>query len=219
MWLNNGVMHSFFYFLLLILSYSSVYSLPMGYKNSVMMMGDINANQITTDVNYAISASSALGIRLLYIDIKGESPQIVKEGSLTHRLMRSNKPGSQSNLWLFGGIGNLSSSESPSASITTYSPGFQVDYETRRVYLSLYNRLLRGSHINHDVLSIKGGFSLYKTTYDQTQPWFIMEINHMNGVKQSTQFIPTLRLINKNLYFELGINQKAKPNISLMYVF
>lgn len=133
--------------------------------------------------------------------------------------MRSNKPGSQSNLWLFGGIGNLSSSESPSASITTYSPGFQVDYETRRVYLSLYNRLLRGSHINHDVFSIKGGFSLYKTTYDQTQPWFIMEINHMNGVKQSTQFIPTLRLINKNLYFELGINQKAKPNISLMYVF
>lgn len=123
-------------------------------------MGDINANQITTDVNYAISASSALGIRLLYIDIKGESPQIVKEGSLTHRLMRSNKPGSQSNLWLFGGIGNLSSSESPSESITTYSPGFQVDYETRRVYLSLYNRLLRGSHINHDVVSIKGGFSL-----------------------------------------------------------
>ena len=41
----------------------------------------------------------------------------------------------------------------------------------------------------------------------------------MNGVKQSTQFIPTLRLINKNLYFELGTNQKAKPNISLMYVF
>ena len=70
-------------------------------------MGDINDNQITTDVNYAISASSALGIRLLYIDIKGESPQIVKEGSLTHRLMRSNKPGSQSNLWLFGGIGNF----------------------------------------------------------------------------------------------------------------
>ena len=41
----------------------------------------------------------------------------------------------------------------------------------------------------------------------------------MNGVKETTRFVPTLRLINKNLYVELGINQKAKPNIGLMYLF
>ena len=216
---SNCGMHKCSYFILLILSYSSVHSLPMGYKNSTMMMGSINDSQITTDVNYALTSSSALGVRLLYVDIDNQSPQLLKEASFTHRLIRANEPNSQSNLWFFGGIGNLASTDSASESTTTYSPGFQLDYETRRIYMSIYNRMLRGKHVNYDVARIKGGFSFYKTGYNRTQPWFIMEISHMNGVKETTQFVPTLRLINKNLYVELGINQKAKPNIGLMYLF
>ena len=41
----------------------------------------------------------------------------------------------------------------------------------------------------------------------------------MNSLKNNTALIPTLRLVNKTLFFEAGISTKGDPKLHLMYTF
>jgi hypothetical protein len=99
------------------------------------------------------------------------------------------------------------------------SPGAQFDYETTRLYFAATQRLYRASDINHDVTSLRAGFSFYETEYDQTQPWFVVEARYMNNLSNTVEITPMLRLINKNIFIEGGINNNAQPRLNVMYTF
>ncbi len=80
-------------------------------------------------------------------------------------------------------------------------------------------QLMRVAHNNFDTSKFKAGFSFYKTSYEETQPWFILEFSHTNSVSEKLEIVPTLRLINKALYFEAGISTAGDPKLHLMYTF
>ena len=127
-------------------------------------------------------------------------------------------PEAQANIWFIGGLGNITGNDF-SGSKTMASPGIQVDYETTRIYVAATARLYRAQGLNHDFVSARAGFSFYEVDYDQTQPWFILEVRRMRGLTDKTEVTPMLRLIHNRYFVELGVNNESQARMNFMYIF
>ena len=207
---------------LIFLSSHLVEAAPMGFEGSVMTMGDFNQNWREVGFNYAISSRDALGLtHLEFRSDDGKDKRQVDTVNYTRLLSRWNSTDAQSNLWLFMGLGEIRGSIDNQSIDSKFiaSPGFQFDYETRRVYFAATHKLYRASNLNHDTTSIRAGFSFYEADYDQTQPWFILETKYTNQISDKIEVIPMLRLINKNICVEGGVNNSGQPRLNLMYTF
>ena len=207
---------------LIFLSSHLVEAAPMGFEGSVMTMGDFNQNWREVGFNYAISSRDALGLtHLEFRSDDGKDKRQVDTLNYTRLLSRWNSTDAQSNLWLFMGLGEIRGSIDNQSIDSKFiaSPGFQFDYETRRVYFAATHKLYRASNLNHDTTSIRAGFSFYEADYDQTQPWFILETKYTNQISDKIEVIPMLRLINKNIFVEGGVNNSGQPRLNLMYTF
>ena len=203
---------------------------PMGFKDSVMAMGDFNNNWRESFINYAITPRDALGVSATYMRADDtDKTRTLEELTYTRRLARWNMPHAQANLWFMGGIGALQGEDknvNRNGIVTDHSfdkvmvkPGVQFDYETTRVYFAATHRLYRATDINHDYTAMRAGFSFYEAEYDQTQPWFILEARNMNGLSDKTEITPMLRFINKNFFIEAGVNNYREPRFNFMYIF
>ena len=207
---------------LILLSSRLVFAAPMGFEGSTMTMGDFNQNWREVGFNYAITSRDALG--LTHLEFRSDDHKNKREVdtlNYTRLLSRWNLTDAQSNLWLFMGLGEIRGSidNQNIDSKVIASPGFQFDYETRRVYFATTHKLYRASNLNHDTTSIRAGFSFYEADYDQTQPWFILETKYTNQISDKIEVIPMLRLINKNIFVEGGVNNSGQPRLNLMYTF
>jgi hypothetical protein len=192
---------------------------PMGFKDSWMAMGDISPNWQEVFVNYALTARDAAGATALSMrSDNGTKARQVTEATYTRLAKRWNMPEAQANIWFLGGIGNITGNDF-SGSKTLVSPGLQVDYETTRVYVSATARLYRAEGLNHDFTSARAGFSFFEVDYDQTQPWFILEVRRMRGLTDKTEVTPMLRLIHNRYFVELGVNNASQARVNFMYIF
>ena len=172
---------------------------PMGFKESWMTMGDVSPNWQEVLVNYALTARDAAGASALVMrSDDGTKTRQFTEAIYTRLVRRWNMPEAQANIWFIGGIGNITGNDF-SGSKTMASPGIQVDYETTRIYVSATSRLYRAQGLNHDFASARAGFSFYEVDYDQTQPWFILEVRRMRGLTDKTEVTPMLRNLIKFL--------------------
>jgi hypothetical protein len=129
-------------------------------------------------------------------------------------------PSGQANLWFMTGIGEASGDSSG----FSYSPSVQFDYETTRVYFLAKARMVRAPHIQYDTYSVQGGFSLYETSFEETQPWFVVEARTTENMAMRNEVTPALRLINQNYFLELGItnpwdSESRTPRLNLMFTF
>jgi hypothetical protein len=207
---------------LIFLSSHLVVAAPIGFEGSVMTMGDFNQNWREAGFNYAITSRDALG--LTHLELRsddGKDKRQVDTLNYTRLLSRWNSTDAQSNLWLFMGLGEVRGSIDNKSIVSKViaSPGLQFDYETRRIYFATTHKLYRASNLNHDTSSIRAGFSFYEADYDQTQPWFILETKYTNQISDKIEVIPMLRLINKNIFVEGGVNNSGQPRLNLMYTF
>ena len=207
---------------LILLSSRLVFAAPMGFEGSTMTMGDFNQNWREVGFNYAITSRDALG--LTHLEFRSDDHKDKREVdtlNYTRLLSRWNLTDAQSNLWLFMGLGEIRGSidNQNIDSKVIASSGFQFDYETRRVYFATTHKLYRASNLNHDTTSIRAGFSFYEADYDQTQPWFILETKYTNQISDKIEVIPMLRLINKNIFVEGGVNNSGQPRLNFMYTF
>lgn len=202
-----------------------VFAAPIGYEGSTMTMVDLNQNWREVGFNYAITPRDALGLN--HLEFRSDNHQdkrVVDTLNYTRLLSRWNFTDAQSNLWLFMGLGQMRGSSEQGVLDVSFnkvaaSPGFQFDYETTKVYFALTHKLYRASDINHDTTSIRGGFSFYEAEYDKTQPWFILETKYTQNISDKIEVIPMLRLINKNIFVEGGVNNSGQPRFNLMYTF
>jgi hypothetical protein len=207
---------------LIFLSSHLAFAAPMGFEGSVMTMGDFNQNWREVGFNYAITSRDALGLTHLEFRsddyISSAASDVYKRQRL---LSRWNLTDAQSNLWLFMGVGEIRGSidNQNIESKVIASPGFQFDYETTRIYFATTHKLYRASNLNHDTTSIRAGFSFYEADYDKTQPWFILETKYTNQISDKIEVIPMLRLINKNIFVEGGVNNSGQPRLNFMYTF
>jgi hypothetical protein len=192
---------------------------PMGFKDSWMSMGDVSPNWQELFVNYALTARDAAGASALVMrSDDGTKSRQLTEATYARLAKRWNMPEAQANIWFIGGIGNITGNDF-SGSKTLVSPGVQVDYETTRVYVSATARLYRAEGLNHDFTSARAGFSFFEVDYDQTQPWFILEVRRMRGLTDKTEVTPMLRLIHNRYFVEFGVNNSSQARMNFMYIF
>lgn len=193
---------------------------PMGFKDSWMSMGDFGANWREVYANYAVTPQDAFGIANTWMRSDDKQNTLdLTDFTYTRLVQRWNTSDAQANLWFVTGVGEAQSHGQAVGEHLMLSPGAQFDYETRRVYFAATARLYRASGIDHDYGSIRGGFSFYETEYDETQPWFVLEARRMHDLSDKTEVTPMLRLVNKGLFVEAGINNSRQPRFNFMYIF
>jgi hypothetical protein len=84
--------------------------------------------------------------------------------------------------------------------------GVQLDYETRRLYSALKWHGSYAKDFDYTRTSLSGGFSFYKTEYDEWQPWLILEATRVGGsAKDAIEYTPYIRFIHKTLFIEAGV--------------
>lgn len=213
------LLYKLIFFWLLIFYNLETISAPMSYKGSNTVMLDLNKHYKKIDANYAITAKDSVGMKIY--EAKGEGRKLKGEEFYYLKLLnRINDVQSQSNLWLFIGAGMIDIKQNNINENRMYfSPTLQADFETRRIYIMASYQLKRISNENYDTGKFQGGFSFYETSFEETQPWFILKFNYMKNIDEKIEIIPTLRLINKNLYFEAGLSTQGNPNIHIMHTF
>jgi hypothetical protein len=197
----------------------SAHAGPMGFKDSVMSMGDFSTNWREGFANYAFTSRDAVGAEVLWM--RSDDKQRVRELeeiSYTRLFSRWNMPEAQANIWLVAGGGMVTGNDFADTR-TMITPGLQLDYETTRIYLASNARLYRAKNLNHDYASIRAGFSFYAVDYEQTQPWFILEARRMRGLSDKTEVTPLLRLIHNRYFIELGVNNSQQARFNFMYIF
>lgn len=202
-----------------------VHAGPLGFKDSVMMMGDFSPNWQENFANYAFSPVDAVGVEGLAMrsDDRLLSRQAVQL-TYTRRLARWNFPNAQTNVFFIGGVGRVQGTMIAD-SAALLSPGVQADYETTRLYASAQLRAYRmvgasgAAKPNHDYVAARLGVSFYEVNYEETQPWLVVEARRMRGLSAKTEITPMLRLINKSYFVETGYSNNKEVRFNFMYIF
>jgi hypothetical protein len=205
--------------LLLISHQTFVYAAPMSFKGSTTTMSTISKSYSSVESSHAITSKDSLGLKA-YTSKGNEYKLKVREMVYLRKLLRVNKMHSQTNLWLFTGAGTMSLKKNAQNNNHSYlSPTLQFDYETKNIYGLISHQVLRVGHKNFDTTKIEGGFSFYETSYNETQPWFILKARNANSIGKKNKYTPTLRFINKYIFGEVGITTDGDPSFHLMYTF
>ncbi len=205
------------------IAWADAIAAPMGFQDSWMSMGDISPNWREVYVNYALTATDALGVDNTYM--RSDDKRVTLELSdltYTRLIERWNLPDAQANFWFVTGLGEASIRDQGSGiseTRTMISPGVQYDYETTRLYFAAIARFYRAHGIDHDFASLRGGFSFYETEYDETQPWFVLEARRMHDLSQQLEVTPMVRLVNRSYFVEAGVNNSGRPRLNFMYIF
>lgn len=198
---------------------ATAYAGPMGFKDSTMAMGDFGPNWKEAWVNHALTPRDAIGAGGLYM--RSDDKRLTREFAeltYTRLLHRINGEHSQANFWFVGGAGSVRGNDF-AGNRTMLAPGVSADYETTRFYASVSLRLYRATGMNHDVASVRTGFSFYEVDYDETQPWLILEARRMRGLSEKTEVTPMLRLIHNRYFVEFGLNNMKQGRFNFMYIF
>jgi hypothetical protein len=192
----------------------------MGFEDSAMMMTEIGRYNQEWMLNYSPKIGHAFGVEVMRMSAKREQATTIVGLNYNGLIKRWNMPHAQANLWFQGSIGEASGLYDGFA----YTPSLQFDAETIRLYFLAKARLIRANDMNYDTAVVQAGFSFYEASFDETQPWFVLEAKTMRNTEPSLQITPAIRLINKNYFFELGVTnpfqgESFAPRVNAMFVF
>lgn len=192
----------------------------MGFEDSAMMMTQIGRYNQEWMLNYSPKLGHAFGLEVMRMSAKREQATTIVGLNYTGLIKRWNLPSAQANVWFQGSIGEANGQYDGFA----YTPSLQFDAETTRLYFLAKARLIRANDMNYDTAAVQAGFSFYETSFDETQPWFVLEAKTMRNTEPNVQITPALRLINKNYFLELGVTNLFQgegfaPRLNAMFVF
>jgi hypothetical protein len=205
--------------LLLLMTLPAQAAALMGFKDSAMLMSEFSTDRKELMLNYSPTLGNAFGVETMWM--RGEKQtNLITNISYTGLIKRWNMPNGQANLWFMTGIGEASGDSSG----FSYSPSVQFDYETTRVYFLAKARMVRAPHIQYDTYSVQAGFSFFETSFEETQPWLVVEARTTENMATRNEVTPALRLINQNYFVELGVtnpwdSQSRTPRLNLMLTF
>jgi hypothetical protein len=207
----------------LVLLANAASALPVGFKDSWMTMGEISKDFSDVAMVYTFDQKAALigaGVTFKWQPSPAQSRRVnMAEAELAYRIARWNMPEAQANIYLQGGLGSAGSNFFTGRQ-TVGLVGIQIDYETRRIYSALKWHGSYAKDFDYTRTSLSGGFSFYKTEYDEWQPWLILEATRVGAsAKDATEYTPYVRFIHKTLFIEAGAPFKSGKSEGLKVNF
>lgn len=192
---------------------------PVTFPGNLMTMGEVDRYWKDFNAWYTFAPRHAAGPG--YMAFRSEDGSRRREVPNVHynfRAARWNWPDAQANVYLQAGLGRATGNDF-AGSHAVLVPGFQADYETRRIYTAYSWHGMRGGPVKHSFNKVQAGFSFYAVDYDDWQPWFILDVRKTSNLGMSSEVTPTLRLIHKSLFFEAGAVDGERLRLNLMYNF
>ena len=192
----------------------------MGFEDSAMMMTEVGRYNQEWMLNYSPKLGHAVGVEVMRMSAKQEQATTIVGLNYTGLIQRWNMPHAQANVWFNGSIGEASGLYEGFA----YTPSLQFDAETTRLYFLAKARVIRAPDMNYDTAVVQTGFSFYETSFNETQPWLVIETKTMRNTDPALQITPAIRLINKNYFLEFGVinpfqGEGFAPRLNAMFVF
>jgi hypothetical protein len=132
---------------------------------------------------------------------------------------RWNLPASQANVFAWGGLGQASGNDF-SGDILAGNAGFQLDYETRRVYAALRSDFHHGDRFSHRIDTLQLGWAPYAHDYDTLAAWIVVQARHYTGgLYDGIEPALVLRLFKGGTWVELGATPDGQLQAMAMFNF
>jgi hypothetical protein len=192
---------------------------PVTFPGNLMTMAEVDRDWKELNAWYTFAPRHAAGPG--YMEFRSGDGARKREVPNVHynfRAARWNWPDAQANIYLQAGLGQATGNDF-GGSHAVFLPGFQADYETRRIYTAYSWHGMRGGPVKHVFHKAQAGFSFYAVDYDDWQPWFILDVRRTSNLGMDTEVTPTLRLIHKSLFLEAGAVDGERLRLNIMYNF
>ncbi len=192
---------------------------PVTFPGNLMGMAEVDRNWKELNAWYTFAPRHAAGAG--YTGFRSEDGAREREVPNLHynfRAARWNWRDAQANIYLQAGLGRATGNDF-TGSHAVFMPGFQADYETRRLYAAYRWHGMRGGPVKHTFNNLQAGFSFYAVDYDDWQPWLILDVRRTSNLAMDTEVTPTLRLIHKALFLEAGAVDGERLRLNVMYNF
>ena len=132
---------------------------------------------------------------------------------------RWNLPGAQANVFVWGGLGQASGNDFAGTELSR-NVGFQVDYETRRVYSSFKSDLHESDAFSHRIDTLQLGWAPYEHDYDTMATWIVLQgRTYTGGIYDGTEAALLLRLFKGGTWVEVGVTNDRKLQAMVMFNF
>ena len=132
---------------------------------------------------------------------------------------RWNLPRAQANVFAWGGLGRATGSDF-AGSTTAHNAGFQIDYETRRVYGAVRSDLQRSDHFSHRIDTLQLGWAPYEHDYDTLATWIVIQGRHYTGgLYDGIEPALLLRFFKGGTWVEIGGTPDGQVQAMAMFNF
>lgn len=132
---------------------------------------------------------------------------------------RWNMEAAQANVFVWGSVGRAHIGETD-ANELAWNVGGQLDYESRRVYVSLRSDLHEGASFSNRIDTLQLGLAPYEHDYETLAVWFVVQgRNYTGGLYDGTEWAGLLRLFKRNTWLEAGVTAEGKLQAMLMFNF
>lgn len=132
---------------------------------------------------------------------------------------RWNLPGAQANVFAWGGLGRAMGDDFSGGS-PAHNAGFQLDYETRRVYAALRSDLHASPRFRHRIDTLQLGWAPYEHDYETLATWFVVQGRHYTGgLYDGIEPAFLVRFFKGGTWVEVGATPQGRLQAMAMFNF
>ncbi len=194
---------------------------PIAFANGTSVMAEYGGDTMReAQVFYAPRFDFSFGAG--YVRLASEIDRRKREISyarINYLPKRWNLEAAQANVFIWGGVGFARIGER-AGDVFAQNIGAQVDYETRRIYLSAKTDLQRAKDFSHRIDTIQLGVAPYAHDYDTLATWLLLQARRYSGnLYAGTETAVLLRVFKGNKWLEAGVTNDGKLQAMFMLNF
>jgi hypothetical protein len=149
----------------------------------------------------------------------GTKQRYITYGRVNLLAKRWNLPRAQANIFVWGGLGRATGNDFE-GSTTAHNAGFQIDYETRRVYGAFRTDLQRSDQFSHRIDTLQLGWAPYEHDYDTLATWIVVQGRHYTGgLYDGIEPALLLRFFKGGTWVEIGGTPEGQVQAMAMFNF
>ncbi|MFZ4125180.1 MAG: hypothetical protein ACOYJ2_03810 [Rickettsiales bacterium] len=178
----------------------------VSYPGGTMPMVEVTGDHTSASVDYSPTARYSLGLTSLYFNSEHAWVNTVDANWLAYR---HNAEKSQTNFYLMGGAGVA---ENGGETAPVGRIGMIADWEDRRWMVAYQNHYMATDDAiteSHFEERARLGIAPYKASYEEWQPWIILQTDHEPEGDIPFQIGPVLRVFKGPVLGELGISNRG----------
>ncbi len=198
---------------------ASTQARPVSYAGGTMLMSEWSSDARRNSLSYSPSFRWSAEVGQFRIDELDTDPALeIRYLRLNRLAKRWNLPSAQANAFVWAGLGE-SSGRAGIQGHSTRNLGFQLDYETRKIYTAMQSDWFHSRGFMHRLDSVSLGWAPYEHDYDRFATWLVAKASRRSGSDPKSGSALLLRLFNDTYWAELGFDNNGRPLGLLMINF